>query len=207
MTPSGPVIFIVDDDDAVRDALQILLEVEGYRVETFASAQGFLDGYSADRAGCLLADVRMPGMSGIELQEVLIERRIGLPVIIMTGHGDVPMAVKAIKAGAVDFLEKPFSDGPILDCLSRALAADRSIDERNMAVEVEARLQTLTAREREVLTRLVMGRANKVIAFDLEISPRTVEIHRARVMEKMQADSLSHLVRLALAAKLDSGDG
>jgi two-component system response regulator FixJ len=197
-------VFIVDDDDAVRDSLQTLLEVEGYRTEAFSSALAFLEAYDVRRRGCLLADVRMPDMSGLELQEILNQRRSPLPVIIITGHGDVPMAVRAMKAGAVDFIEKPFSDTTLLDGVRRALAAaDRASADRELGADAEARLQSLTPREREVLKLLILGRPNKVIAFELSISPRTVEIHRARVMEKMQADSLSHLVRLALAAKID----
>jgi two-component system response regulator FixJ len=201
--PDTPIIFIVDDDEAVRDSLQTLLDVEGYRTEVFDSGLAFLEAYGAERAGCLLADVRMPDMSGLDLQEILRERSSRLPVIIITGHGDVPMAVRAMKAGAVDFIEKPFSETTILDGVKRALAVtDRASADRALAADAEARLQLLTPREREVLERLVLGRANKVIAFELSISPRTVEIHRARVMEKMQADSLSHLVRLAMAAKV-----
>jgi two-component system response regulator FixJ len=197
-------IFIVDDDEAVRDSLQALFDVEGYRTEVFSSAAAFLAAYEATWRGCLLADVRMPDMSGLELQETLNERRSGLPVIIITGHGDVPMAVRAMKAGAIDFIEKPFADTAILEGVKRALAvADRASNDREISAEAEARLQSLTPREREVLERLVQGRPNKVIAYELNISPRTVEIHRARVMEKMQAESLSHLVRLALAAKVE----
>jgi two-component system response regulator FixJ len=200
--PDQPTLFVVDDDEAVRDSLKILLEVEGYRVETFASGTDFLAACDLARPGCLLADVRMPDMSGLDLQETLNQRRAGLPVIIMTGHGDVPMAVRAMKAGAVDFIEKPFADDTILDGVRRALArADRTAADRTFAAGAATRLQTLTAREREVLDRLVLGQPNKVIAYELNISPRTVEIHRARVMEKMAADSLSHLVRLALAAQ------
>jgi two-component system response regulator FixJ len=203
----APTVFVVDDDEAVRDSLQTLLEVEGYRTEIFGSGLAFLEAYDAGRPGCLLADVRMPDMSGLDLQEILNQRQARLPVIIITGHGDVPMAVRAMKAGAVDFIEKPFSDTVILDSVRRALAvADRASADRALATEAETRLQSLTPREREVLERLVLGRANKVIAFELNISPRTVEIHRARVMEKMQAESLSHLVRLALAAKVQPSD-
>jgi two-component system response regulator FixJ len=205
-TPDMPTVFIVDDDEAVRDSLKILLETEGYRAMTFESAVAFLDGYRDGMRGCLLADVRMPDMTGLELQEVVIERRLGLPVIIVTGHGDVPMAVRAMKAGAVDFIEKPFNDTTILDSVRRAMNASALAGEGPSA-EAQQRLDSLTPRERQVLECLVRGRPNKIIAFELDISPRTVEIHRARVMEKMQAESLSHLVRLALAAKVDIAEG
>jgi two-component system response regulator FixJ len=148
----------------------------------------------------------MPDMSGLELQALLAERHVALPVVIITGHGDVPMAVRAMKAGAVDFIEKPFSDTAIIDGVRRALALSGRAADNGLAAEAEARLRTLTARERQVLERLVLGRPNKIIAFELDISPRTVEIHRARVMEKMQAESLSHLVRLALAANVEPHD-
>lgn len=197
-------VFVIDDDGAVRDSVQMLLESAGYRAEIFESALVFLDKHVPGASGCVLADVRMPDMSGLELQAVVNERRLGLPVIIMTGHADVPMAVRAMKAGAVDFIEKPFSDNTILDSIKRALeATGRGV----AAAEAEARIQTLTPREREVLERLVAGSPNKVVAYELDISPRTVEIHRARVMEKMQASSLPHLVRLALAAGVIRDDG
>jgi two-component system response regulator FixJ len=205
--PEGATVFVVDDDEAVRDSLKILLETEGYRAAAFESAIAFLDGYREGMQGCLLADVRMPDMTGLELQEALAERHIALPVIIITGHGDVPMAVRAMKAGAIDFIEKPFSDTAILDSVRRAMASAKQADaNQGLAAEAQQRLETLTPRERQVLEWLVRGRPNKIIAFELDISARTVEIHRARVMEKMQAESLSHLVRLALAAKLEVGE-
>jgi two-component system response regulator FixJ len=201
-----PTIFIVDDDEAVRDSLQILLQTEGYRTEIFDSARAFLDRYVANRPGCLLTDVRMPDMSGLDLQEAMIERRLNLPIIIMTGHADVPMAVRAMKAGAIDFIEKPFTDTAILDSIRRAWAsADKTASDAALAADAEARVKNLTPRELEVLEQLVQGHPNKIIAFELNISSRTVEIHRARVMEKMEAGSLSHLVRLALAAKIRLG--
>jgi two-component system response regulator FixJ len=201
-----PTIFIVDDDDAVRDSLRLLLETEGYRTADFASARAFLDAYETGRPGCLVADVRMPDMNGLELQEAVAARRLGVPVIIVTGHADVPMAVRAMKAGAIDFIEKPFVDTAILEAVRRALAAGAAAGlaegDAGLAADAAARVAALTPRERDVLTHLVRGQPNKIIAFELGISPRTVEIHRARVMEKMQADSLPHLVRLALAAKI-----
>lgn len=194
-----PTIFIVDDDAAVRDALKLLLRSVGQAVETFGSAQEFLDAYSEDRPGCLVLDIRMPGMSGLELQQKLNERHSILPIIFITGHGDVPMAVEAMQAGAVDFIQKPFRDQDLIDRINQALEKDSSnraaLGERN---DIRRRLDTLTPREREVLDLVVHGKANKVIAGDLKLSQRTVEIHRARVMEKMQASSLAHLVRMVL---------
>jgi two-component system response regulator FixJ len=194
-----PTIFIVDDDAAVRDALKLLLRSVGQAVETFASAQEFLDAYSEDRPGCLVLDIRMPGMSGLELQQKLNEKHSILPIIFITGHGDVPMAVEAMQAGAVDFIQKPFRDQDLIDRINQALEKDSAnraaLGERN---DIRRRLETLTPREREVLDLVVNGKANKVIAGDLKLSQRTVEIHRARVMEKMQASSLAHLVRMVL---------
>jgi FixJ family two-component response regulator len=194
-----PTIFVVDDDSAVRDALKLLLRSVGQAVETYGSAQEFLDAYSEDRPGCLVLDIRMPGMSGLELQQKLNEKHSILPIIFITGHGDVPMAVEAMQAGAVDFIQKPFRDQDLIDRINQALEKDSSnraaLGERN---DIRRRLETLTPREREVLDLVVHGKANKVIAGDLKLSQRTVEIHRARVMEKMQASSLAHLVRMVL---------
>lgn len=194
-----PTVFIVDDDTAVRDALKFLLRSVGHPVETFASAQDFLDAYRDDRPGCLVLDIRMPGMSGLELQEKLVERRSILPIIFITGHGDVPMAVEAMQAGAMDFIQKPFRDQDLLDRINQALEKDAknraALGELNL---IRERLASLTPREREVMDLVVHGKANKVIAGDLDLSQRTVEIHRARVMEKMQASSLAHLVRMVI---------
>lgn len=194
-----PTIFVVDDDAAVRDALKLLLRSVGQAVETFGSGQEFIDAYGEDRAGCLVLDIRMPGMSGLELQQKLNERHSILPIIFITGHGDVPMAVEAMQAGAVDFIQKPFRDQDLIDRINQALEKDSNnraaLGERN---DIRRRLETLTPREREVLDLVVHGKANKVIAGDLKLSQRTVEIHRARVMEKMQASSLAHLVRMVL---------
>lgn len=194
-------VFVVDDDEAVRDSLRTLLEIEGFACTTFPSAESFCAAYRPDWRGCLLLDVRMPGMDGVELLETLAQRRSELPVVLMTGHGDVPLAVRAMKAGALDFLEKPVDHDVLLGCLRGALdqARQRS-EEQGAATEISGRLDSLTARERDVLECLVIGAANKVIAHELGISPRTVEVYRARVMEKMQARSLSQLVRMALAA-------
>ncbi|HKE96256.1 MAG TPA: response regulator FixJ [Povalibacter sp.] len=194
-----PTIFVVDDDSAVRDALKLLLRSVGQQVETYSSGQEFIDAYSEDRPGCLVLDIRMPGMSGLELQQKLNERHSILPIIFITGHGDVPMAVEAMQAGAVDFIQKPFRDQDLIDRINQALEKDSNnraaLGERN---DIRRRLETLTPREREVLDLVVHGKANKVIAGDLKLSQRTVEIHRARVMEKMQASSLAHLVRMVL---------
>lgn len=197
-------IFVVDDDAAVRDSLVALLEAEGFAVESFESAKAFLDGFKAKEACCVIADIRMPDMDGLELQEEIIRRGWGLPVIIITGHGDVPLAVRAMKAGAVDFIEKPFDDEVLRASIERGLEQSRRTrGESAVTQEAETRIAQLTAREREVMEHLVAGRPNKVIAHRMDISPRTVEVHRGRVMEKMQARSLSDLVRMALAAKIE----
>ena len=194
-------VFVLDDDEAVRDSLGALLESDGFEVATFGSGAEFLDRFDPVRGGCLVLDVRMPGLTGLEVQEKLAEKGITMPVIIITGHGDVPIAVQALKAGAVDFIEKPFADDVILESVGRALEQGRrNKRDASSAAEIEARLARLTPRERDVLEQLVIGNPNKIIAYELAISPRTVEIHRARVIEKMEARSLSHLVRLALTA-------
>jgi two-component system, LuxR family, response regulator FixJ len=196
-------IFIVDDDAAVRDSLRMLLESVGYGVDVYDTARSFLSDADMDR-GCLIVDIRMPGMSGLELQEELIRRNAPLPVIVITGHGDVPLAVRAMTAGAVDFIEKPFDGDRMLDSVARAL---RISDQKRSQVE-EAQtardlLSQLTPREREVFDLLVKGHPNKIVAHELGISPRTVEIHRAKVMDKLLARNLSDLVRAALAAGND----
>lgn len=200
-----PVIAIVDDDGAVRDSLRLLLLSSGYQVTSFSSPLDFLASDAPERCACLVVDVRMPEMTGLEVQERLVAAGRALPVIVMTGHGDVPLAVSAMKGGAVDFIEKPFAEDILLTALRTALSRPRSAPatpaaDEGPSPEMQARLATLTPREAEVMQGLVDGKPNKIIAFDLAISPRTVEIHRARVMEKMRADSLPHLVRLALAA-------
>ena len=193
--------MIVDDDADVRDSLRALLESAGFEVRDFDSAKAILaDGGLADGA-CLIADIRMPDMDGLALQQDLVQRKIGLPVIIVTGHGDVPLAVRAMKAGAVDFIEKPFDDELLLQSIKQALLLRKeNRGQASLAETAAARIKLLSERERQVLECLVAGRANKVIAYELDISPRTVEIHRAHVMEKMQAKSLSEVVRMALAA-------
>ncbi len=193
------LLYILDDDPAVRDSLAILVESAGYETETFELAWGALDRCRARRPDCIVSDIRMPGMDGIEFQEKLTENGIDSPVIFMTGHGDVRLAVRAMKAGALDFLEKPFDDTAILASIAAAVEKHaHRLSPRPIDSELAARLDSLTAREREVLDLLVSGDPNKVIAYRLGISPRTVEIHRARVMEKMKAKSLPGLVRLAM---------
>jgi len=194
-----PTVFVVDDDQASRDSLRWLIESVGLRVETFASARELLDNYNPDRSGCMVLDVRMPGMSGLDLFDRLAARRIAPPTIIITGHGDVPMAVRALKAGVIDFIEKPFNDQVLLDCIQRAL--ERDTEHRHQQTRREAtsaKLALLTPREREVMDMLVAGLHNRDIAARLGISIKTVEAHRAKVMDKMQADSMSDLVRMAL---------
>jgi FixJ family two-component response regulator len=193
-------VFIVDDDEAVRDSLSWLMQSVGLRPKSFGSALEFLERYERENPGCLVLDIRMPGLSGLDLQTRLTETGIQLPVIFISGHGDVPMAVRALKAGAFDFIEKPFNDQVLLDCVQRALAHDaetrRDMEARR---DVSARLELLTPREREVLDLVVDGASNKVISHTLGVSLKTVEAHRARVMEKLQAGSLSELVRLVLS--------
>lgn len=194
-------VFVVDDDEPVRESLAALLESHGYPTKTFPSALEFLAKTDRKAPGCLLADIRMPEMDGLELQEKVAADYPNIAVIIMTGHGDVPLAVRAMKAGAVDFLEKPFSQDLMIQTVS--VAFDRAASLQKAASTIEAatsRLDLLTPRERQVLEGLVAGLPNKTIGYDLGISPRTVEIHRARVMEKLQAKSLSDLVRIAIAA-------
>ena len=196
---TNAVVFVIDDDQAVRDSLGLLLKSMGIEAQLFESAQAFLDDYDRDWQGCIVLDIRMPGMSGIELHKQLIELRCTMPVIFVTGHGDVPMAVDAMHDGAFDFIQKPFRDQELLDRINQALTWDiehRSEEERKRAVQ--ERFDTLTPREREVMDCVVRGLANKVIAMDLDLSQRTVEIHRARVMEKMHARSLADLVRMAM---------
>lgn len=194
-------VYVVDDDAAVRDSLAALFDAHGYACRAFASAPEFLAAAPTLRQGCLITDVRMPGMDGLELQEQLLRRALAFPLIVVTGHADVPLAVRAMKAGALDFIEKPFTPGTILASVENALSRLAApVDGDGEAEQATARLATLSPREREVLEGLLAGLPNKSIAYDLGISPRTVEIHRARVMDKMQAHSLSELVRIGLAA-------
>jgi len=193
-------VFIVDDDDDVRDSLRALLESEDYAVQDFSSAGQFLKQEALPANGCLVVDIRMPEMDGLELQAELAKRGNGLPIIIVTGHGDVPLAVRAMKMGAVDFIEKPYSDELLLKSVRRAIELNEERREQHsIAQQVGERLQSLTPRERDVLDQLVLGHPNKIIAYNLSISPRTVEIYRANLMEKMQARSLSDLIRAVLS--------
>ena len=193
------IVAIVDDDDSVRHSLSLLLGSVGYRVAAYSSARKFLDEHDANQGGCLVLDVRMPEMSGLELQRELNRRGASLPVIFITGHGDVPMAVEAMKDGAFDFIQKPFRDQDFLDRVNKALQADATHRAALMhRDELQRCRQSLTSREREVMELIVEGKANKVIAQDLEMSERTVEIHRSRVMEKMHVRSVAQLVRMAI---------
>ena len=201
-TSSGhkSTLYIVDDDQAIRHAMELLMRSVGLDYAIFHSADEFLETYTSDRAGCLVLDIRMPGLGGLELQEKLNELGSSLPIIFITGHGDVPMAVEAMQKGAFDFIQKPFRDQELLDGISEAVKTDqerRSVREEK--AEVLSRIEKLTNREQEVLNLVVTGKPNKVIAYELGVSQRTVEIHRARVMEKMQAKSLADLVRMHLA--------
>ena len=192
-------MFVVDDDEAVRNSLRLLLKSVGLNPLTLASAQEFLNVYDPAHPGCLVLDVRMPQMSGLEVQEQLNLRGAVIPVIFITGHGDIPMAVEAMQAGAFDFLQKPFRDQDLIDRIQRALEKDRT--NRTALVQrgvLRERLESLTPREREVLTMVVAGQPNKIMAADLNVSQRTVEIHRSRVMEKMGASSLAQLVRMMM---------
>jgi FixJ family two-component response regulator len=202
---AGGTVFIVDDDEGVRSSLTILLESSGLRAEAYPSAPDFLARYHSDQPGCLVLDVRMPGMDGMALQRELTARHALIPVIFVTGHGDVPLAVEAMKNGAFDFLQKPFRHEELLDRVRRALAADEARADAAQRDDIQRRYASLTPREREVMAMIVDGRANKVIAIDLSLSERTVEIHRSRVMEKMGTRSVAHLVRLALALQSSAG--
>ena len=199
MPESPATVFIVDDDEPVRDAIGMLLESVDIAHESFANAQDFLAAYDNGRQGCLVLDIRMPGMSGLELQDRLIANNSPIPIVFITGHGDIPMAVEAMKKGAVDFIRKPFRDQELLDRIQEALSVDEDnrSDYEDLA-EIRDRVATLTPREHEVFERVAIGQANKVVAIDLGISERTVEIHRSQVMQKTQARSLADLVRMKI---------
>lgn len=203
------VVHVVDDDTAVRRSLAMLLRSSGHQVETYGSAEALLQAAEASGGldpGCIVLDVRMPGMDGLSLMEVLSRRDIRLPVVMVTGHGDIPLAVRAMRAGALDFVEKPYSEERILEAVGGALVSGREADQqRLLAAQAQAKVGALSPREREVLAALVEGKANKVIGFELGISPRTVEVHRANLMEKLGVRSLPEAVRIGLGSGLGRG--
>ncbi len=195
-------VFIVDDDEAMRDSLGLLMKSVGFDYEVYSNAQEFLDKYETGRSGCLLLDVRMPGISGLELQTKLKAMSRHLPILFITGHGDVQMAVEAMKMGAVDFFQKPFRDQKLLDRIGQILEQEEYEQQKRLEYQqVSSRLDTLTAREREIMDLVANGVGNKVIAGNLNISQRTVELHRAHIMQKMQANSLAQLVQMAFILK------
>jgi len=206
MLDNKATVYIVDDDQAVRDSLSWLIESININVKVFSSAQEFLDNYKSDNPGCLIADVRMPGISGLELQKILNEKKYTIPIILITGHGDVPMAVRALKNGAVDFIEKPFNDQVLLERVNQCLEKDQHerIEHKDLQSKMSL-LATLSPREREVLDQVVIGKQNKIIASDLGISNKTVEAHRANVMGKMDVASLADLVALYVSCGLYKG--
>jgi len=198
-----PTIFIVDDDNEVRDALALLMESVGLAVKAYESGQDFLDQFDPSLPGCVITDVRMPGMSGLELQKKLNIQKIHPPVVIITGHGDITMAVNAMQEGALDFIEKPFNDQRLLDCVHRAVEVDAS--QRGQATqlaEIKTRMESLTKRERQVMELITQGKRNKNIADELCVSQSTVEAHRSKVMDKMHAKTLSDLMRMVLSSEL-----
>jgi two-component system response regulator FixJ len=206
--PPDPMVHVIDDDDAVRESLEFLLRTAQIPVRTYDSATAFLDVLPAAESGCIITDVRMPDLSGIDLLRRLKELDVTMPVIVITGHGDVPLAVEAMKVGAVDFFEKPFDDEALIGAVRSALDRQENAGKRNTELaEIRTKLDTLSGRERDVLQGLVAGHPNKTIAYDLGISPRTVEIYRANLMTKMNAASLSDVVRMAIVAGiLDRSD-
>lgn len=202
-----PNVYIVDDDQAVRDSLEVLLETMNYSVKSFESGVAFLDGCMNLETGCVLLDMRMPVLSGMEVQQRLRTERPDLPVVIVTGHGDVTMAVQAMREGAVDFIEKPVAEDALLASIENALSiAEQAHKQEETDTRIKLNLARLTPRENDVFDQLILGHANKVVARALDCSPRTVEIHRARVMEKMEATSVAHLVRMALAIGIELPD-
>lgn len=200
---SQATVYVIDDDQAVRESLAYLIGSVGLTAQTYSDAKTFLDACAAcptAPAGCVVVDLRLPGMSGLELQEALAERGLDLPVIVITGHGDVPAAVRAMKAGAIDFVEKPFDDQRLLDCIQEAIERDtRERESRKVHSEVRRRFERLTPRECQVMSMVVQGKLNKQIAAELGLSPKTVEVHRAHVMSKMEANSLAELVHMSMA--------
>jgi two-component system response regulator FixJ len=203
---SEPTVFVVDDDPAMRQSLRWLLQSVGLAVEAFPSAEAFLDAADSTRPGCLVLDVRMPGMSGLHLQDELKARGVTLPIIVVTGYAEVPTAVRALKGGATDFIEKPFSDQLLVDSVRNAIALDQQARALGAErAEIVGRLALLSGREREVMERVTEGKANKVIAIELGIGEKTVEVHRASVMRKLQVDSVAALIRLVLVSRGTTG--
>ena len=207
MTSPTPTVFLVDDDHAVRDALSLLLESADLETESFETASAFLQAYHPDQPGCLVLDIRMPGMSGMELQEALASKDITIPIIFLTGHGNVPMSAKAFRAGAIDFMQKPFDEDVLLERIHEAIQHDQANRAAEMRrLNADNRLMSLTPREREVMLLVAAGKSNKEIAAELRLSHRTVEIHRARVMEKSGAESLPDLIELVTASGIGDLD-
>ena len=205
LIPKKGTIYVVDDDEGVRDSLQWLLEGKDYRVRCFDSAETFLSRYDPREVACLIVDIRMGGMTGLELQDKLIERKSPLPITFITGHGDVPMAVTTMKKGAVDFIQKPFDEAPLVSLVERMLEqARQTFSGQQQSASRDALLAKLTAREAQVLERIVAGRLNKQIADDLGISIKTVEAHRANIMEKLNANTVADLLKIALASSSSS---
>lgn len=202
LIPKNGTVYVIDDDEAVRDSLQWLLEGKNYRVRCFESAELFLSGFDPREAACMIVDIRMNGMSGLELQDRLIERKSPIPMVFITGHGDVPMAVSSMKKGATDFIEKPFKEDELLPLVERMLSQARhTLSHHLEAASRDALLSRLTTREAQVLERIVAGRLNKQIADDLSISIKTVEAHRANIMEKLDANTVADLLKIALGAQ------
>jgi FixJ family two-component response regulator len=198
MTHTAPLVLVIDDDPSLRRALRRLLQAHGWQVEAFASAEQFLDYAVPDAPACIVLDVEMGGLNGLELQQALAERNIGLPIIFITGHGDIPMSVRAMKAGAADFLAKPFKSSALLTAIQQAIAGHVQARRAGAELaEVRARVELLTAREREVMALVVRGLLNKQVGTQLGVSEKTVKVHRARIMRKMQVHSLAELVRLS----------
>ncbi len=205
LTPKKGTVYVVDDDEAVRDSLQWLLEGKDYRVRCFDSAESFLSRYDHREVACLIADIRMGGMTGLELQDKLLERKSPLPIVFITGHGDVPMAVNTMKKGALDFIQKPFNEEDLLNVVERMLDhAREAFAGQQQAASREALLSKLTGRESQVLERIVAGRLNKQIADDLGISIKTVEAHRANIMEKLGANTVADLLKIALGSSANA---